>query len=85
MAKCLYYLKQFDACIKTFTSIVQKFPKHPDLKEALYFIGKSHEEKGDVAKAGGLFKKILTMPPEDDPVSRRAKKALKALEGGGQQ
>jgi CRP-like cAMP-binding protein/predicted negative regulator of RcsB-dependent stress response len=83
MAKCLYYLKQFDTCIRIFTAIVQKFPKHPDLKEALFFIGKSHEDKGDKAKAGGLYKKILTMPPEDDPVSRRARKALKALEGGG--
>ncbi len=83
MAKCLYYLKQLDSCIKTFTGIVQKFPKHPELKEALYFIGKSHEEKGDTGKAAGLYKKILTMPPEDDPVSRRAKKALKAIEGGG--
>jgi TolA-binding protein len=83
MAKCLYYLKQFDNCIRTFTAIVQKFPKHPELKEALFFIAKSNEEKGDLAKAGGLYKKILTMPPEDDPVSRRAKKALKALEAGG--
>jgi CRP-like cAMP-binding protein len=53
MAKCLYYLKQYDSCIRTFTGIVQKFPKHPDLKEALYFIGKSHDEKGDTTKAVG--------------------------------
>jgi CRP-like cAMP-binding protein len=82
MAKCLFYLKQHDSCIKTFTSIVQRFPKHPDLREALYFVGRSYEEKGDVAKAGGLYKKILTMAPEDDPVVRRARKALKVLEGG---
>jgi TolA-binding protein len=80
MGKCLFYLKQTDACIKTFTSIVQRFPKHPDLREALYFVGRSYEEKGDAAKAGGLYKKIITMAPEDDPVVRRAKKALKALE-----
>jgi TolA-binding protein len=80
MSKCLFYLKQIDACIKSFTSIVQRFPKHPDLREALYFVGRSYEEKGDAAKAGGLYKKITTMAPEDDPIVRRARKALKALE-----
>jgi TolA-binding protein len=82
MAKCLFHLKQYDAVIKTFTVIVQKAPKHPDLKEALFMIGRSYEEKGDAAKAGGLYKKIMTLAPEDDPVVRRARKALKTMEGG---
>jgi TolA-binding protein len=82
MGKCLFYLKQYDATIKSFTAIVQKFPKHPDLKEALFLIGRSYEEKGDAAKAGGLYKKIMTLAPEDDAVVRKARKALKALEGG---
>jgi len=83
MAKCLFYLKQFDSCIKSFTAIVQKFPKHPEMKDALYFVARSYGEKGDTAKAAGLFKKILTMGTEDDPVIRKVKKALRALEGGG--
>ncbi len=82
MAKCLFYLKQFDSCIKSFTVIVQKFPKHPEMKDALFFVARSYEEKGDKARAGGLFKKILTMGTEDDPVIRKVKKALRALEGG---
>ena len=83
MAKCLFYLKQFDSCIKSFTAIVQKFPKHPEMKDALFFVARSYEEKGDKAKASGLFKKILTMGTEEDPVIRKVKKALRALEGGG--
>jgi TolA-binding protein len=82
MARCLFHLRQFDATIKSFTAIVQKAPKHPDLREALFFIGKSYEEKGDLGKAGGLYKKILTLAPEDDAVVRKARKALKAIEGG---
>jgi TolA-binding protein len=82
MAKCLFYLKQYDSCVRTFSAIVQKFPKHPDLREALFFVGRSYEELGDKAKAGGLYKKILTLAPEDDAVVRKAKKALKAMEGG---
>jgi TolA-binding protein len=81
MAKCLFYLKQYDNCIKSFTAIAQKFPKHPELKDALFFVGRSYEEKGDKARAGGLFKKIISMGPEDDPVIRKVKKALRAMEG----
>ena len=81
MARCLYHLKQHDACIKGFTAIIQKSPKHPDLREALFFIGRSYEEKGDQARAGSLYKKILSMG-EDDPVARKARKALRTMEGG---
>jgi TolA-binding protein len=81
MAKCLFYLKRFDDCIRSFSAIVQKFPKHPEMKDALFFIGRSYEEKGDKAKAGGLFKKIITMGTDDDPVVRKVKKALRVLEG----
>ena len=81
MAKCLFYLKQYDNCIRSFSAIVQKFPKHPEMKDALFFIARSYEEKGDKAKAGGLFKKIITMGTDDDPVVRKVKKALRTLEG----
>ena len=82
MAKCLFYLKQYDNCIRGFTAIAQKFPKHPELKDALFFVGRSYEEKGEKVKAAALFKKIIGMGPEDDPVVRKVKKALRALEGG---
>jgi TolA-binding protein len=81
MAKCLFYLKQFDNCIKSFTAIVQKQPKHPEMKDALFFVGRSYEEKGDKVKAGGFYKKIISMGPEDDPVIRKVRKALRTLEG----
>jgi len=84
MARCLFHLKQYDNCIRTFSSIVQRFPKHPDMKDALFFVARSYEEKGDKAKAGGLYKKIVSMGSEDDPVARKAKKALRALEGNTQ-
>ena len=81
MAKCLFYLKQFDACIRSVTAIAQKYPKHPELKDALFFVGRSYEEKGEKAKAGNLYKKIISMGPEDDPVVRMVRKALRAVEG----
>ena len=81
MAKCLFYLKQYDQSIRSFSGIVQKFPKHPEIKDALFFVARAYEEKGDKARAGGLFKKIISMGTDDDPVVRKVKKALRALEG----
>jgi TolA-binding protein len=83
MAKCLFHLKQYDNCIRSFTAIAQKFPKHPELKDALFFVGRSYEEKGEKTKAGSLYKKIISMGPEDDPVVRKVRKALRALEEQG--
>jgi len=81
VAKCLFYLKQYDNCIKSFTAIVQKTPKHPELKDALFFVGRSYEEKGESGKAAGFYKKIISLGTEDDAIVRKAKKALRALEG----
>ena len=81
MGRCLYYLKQFDACIKTFTFLIQKYPKHPELSETLFYVGKCYEEKQDQARAKGFYNKILTLVKEEDPLYRKAKKALRELEG----
>jgi hypothetical protein len=61
--------------------MIQKYPKHPDLTEALYYVGSCYQKTGDVGKAGGFYKKIVTMSSDDMPVHRKAKKALRALSG----
>lgn len=80
IGKCLFQLKYWDHCIKQFTIMIQKYPKHPDLIEGLFYVGECYNQKGDMAKAGGFFKKILTIATDDSPVYRKAKKALIALE-----
>jgi len=82
MGRCLYYLAQFDASIQSFSALIQKYPKHPDLKEALFFVGKCYEAKKDTAKAKGFYNKILSMASEDDPLARKVKKALRELQEG---
>ncbi len=79
MGRCLYFLGQKDACIRTFTQLVQKYPKHPELKEALFYVGRCYEDKGDKARAKGFYGKILTMVTEEDPLYRKARKALKSI------
>ncbi len=79
--RCLFYLKQYDKAINLFTQWVQRYPKHPDLKDALYFVGTSYYNLSDKTKAAGIFKKILTMTPESESIYQKAKKLLKQIEG----
>ena len=81
MGRCLYYLKQYDTCIKSFTVLIQKYPKHPELAEALFFVGKCYEEKEEGPKAKGFYDKILTLIKEEDPLYRKVKKSVRELEG----
>jgi len=82
MGRSLYFLKQHDASIQCFTAMIKKYPAHPELREALYYVGKSYEEKGDAEKAKGFYKMILSKVGGEDPLSRKVKKALRDLQGG---
>jgi TolA-binding protein len=80
LGRCLFHLKQYDQCIKHFTGIIQRYPKMPDLAEALYYTGQCYEAKNDKERAAGFYKKIFSMSAENDPVRRKVMKALRALE-----
>ena len=81
-AKCLFSLNQYDKCIKDFTHFIQTYPKYPDLADALYVVGLCHQKKDDLPKATALFKKVVSMAPQDQTVHRQAAKALRGIEGG---
>ena len=79
--RCFYYLKQYDNCMKHFTALIQKMPKHPDIVDALLYLGLSCEAKGNNTKASSFFNKILTMGDDNTQVIRKAKQAIKRIEG----
>ena len=81
MGRCLVSMGKFDEAIKHLTALVQKYPKHPDRKDALYFIGKAYQGKNDPTWARNFFQKILALASEDEPVAVKTRKALKELEG----
>lgn len=81
VGRCLYSLNNFDTCIKHFSAMIQKYPKHPDMLEALFCVGNSYEKKGDSAKAAGFYKKVLSMANEGTPIYKKANRALDGLEG----
>lgn len=79
IGRCYFNINKFDQCIKHYTMMIQKYPKHPDIVDALYYVGNSYEKLDDKTKAAGFYKKILSMAREDLPVYRKSKKALKKL------
>lgn len=81
VGRCMYSLKKYDEAIRHYTSMIQKYPKHPELLEALFCVGNSYEAKDMEDKAKSFYNKILTMAADDDPVKRKTKKALRKLEG----
>ena len=66
--------------IRHFTSLIQKYPKLPDLREALFYIGQSYVGKNEADRAMGFYKKILSMTTDTDPVQRKVKQAIRLLE-----
>ncbi|RKX74754.1 MAG: Crp/Fnr family transcriptional regulator [Spirochaetes bacterium] len=79
IGRCLYYLQNYDECIKHFTAMIQKYPKHQELLDALYYLGKCYEKKGEKKRAGSFYNKIMSMGPTDSPVYIKAKKASRNL------
>jgi CRP-like cAMP-binding protein len=81
IGRCLFLLNKFDDCIKYYTMMITRYPKHPDLGDALFFMGQSYEKNGRKDQAATFYKKILSMTGnEDDGSHVKARRALKALE-----
>jgi TolA-binding protein len=81
IGRCFFLMGKFDDCIKHFTQMIPKYPKHPDLGHALYFMGQSYEKLNRKDQAMVFYKQIITIvPDEDEDVNAKAKRALKGLE-----
>ena len=81
IGRCLHHMGQFKACIRVFTELIQAYPKHPDLIDALFFIATSNAKIGQDQTAKGLFRKILSMTSESDAVHKKVIKSLREMEG----
>jgi TolA-binding protein len=79
IGRCFFFLKQHQNSIKFLTNFIQKYPKHPEINEAIYHVAKCNEALGHKEKALGLYKKLLTMIPEADSLSRKVKSAYREL------
>jgi len=81
IGRCLFLLNKFDDCIKYYTMMITKYPKHPDLSDTLFYMGQSYERSGKKDQAESFYKKIISMPSgEEDGAKIKARRALKAME-----
>ncbi|MHC6204685.1 cyclic nucleotide-binding domain-containing protein [Breznakiellaceae bacterium SP9] len=82
IGKCFFAMDLFDDCIKYYTQMIKNYPKHPQLEEALFFMGQCYERNEQREKAISFYKMVLTkINNEDNSTYIKAKKALKAMEG----
>ncbi len=79
---CLYYMDMFKDATKQLASVIRKYPKHPYLGEAIYYMGLSHEQMGDEQKALGFLKKAGQLVPEGGSLYRQVLKKIRDLGGG---
>jgi TolA-binding protein len=80
IGRCLYNLGKYQAGIKHFTNMIQRYPKIPELKDALYYIGLCYQQKGEKERAESFYKKILSMEDLDEGLKRKVNKARRSLE-----
>ncbi|MFP4644142.1 MAG: tetratricopeptide repeat protein [Spirochaetales bacterium] len=77
--RCLLHLYKYDEAIKHFSQLVQKYPNMSELAHVLYYLGRAYEEKGDLDRAGGFFRKVQTLAPGDEQLQRQVKHAMSNL------
>jgi TolA-binding protein len=83
IGRCLYGLQEYEQCIQHYTKMIKQYPKHPELRDALIYVGNSHERLGNGDKAKGFYKKVLSMSSENEVVFRKAKRALQKIDNDG--
>ncbi|MDR1248377.1 MAG: cyclic nucleotide-binding domain-containing protein [Treponema sp.] len=82
IGRCLFLMNKFEECIQHFTLMITKYPKHPNLGDALFFMAQSHEKQGKKDTAEVFYRTILSKVPNGDaPINIKAKTALAALGG----
>jgi TolA-binding protein len=80
IGRCMFLLSKFEDSIKYFTNMLTKFPKHPDLREAMFIMGQCNEKIGRNDQAAAFYKKILSMGgSDDDNTIIKTKRALSAI------
>jgi len=83
IGRCMFLMNKAEECIKFFTNMLTKYPKHSELKETIYIMGQCNEKLGRNDQAAAFYKKILSIGGnEDDSTIIKAKRALSILAGG---
>ncbi|MDR1868452.1 MAG: cyclic nucleotide-binding domain-containing protein [Treponema sp.] len=78
IGRCMFLMNKFEDSLKYLTNMLTKYPKHPDLSEAMFIMGQCNEKIGRKDQASAFYKKIISMGGDNDAIAK-AKRALSAL------
>ncbi|MCL2211027.1 MAG: cyclic nucleotide-binding domain-containing protein [Treponema sp.] len=78
IGRCMFLMEKYEECIKYYTSMLSKYPKHPELKEVMFMMGQCNEKIGRKDQSIAFYKKIISMGG-DDSASDKARRALSAM------
>jgi TolA-binding protein len=82
IGRCLYLLGRFEDCLKHYQKMLLLDPKHPDIKDAMFYMGQACERTDQKDLAVDWYKKIIAMPTSvNDKTRPRTIQALEALGG----
>ncbi|MCL2065863.1 MAG: cyclic nucleotide-binding domain-containing protein [Treponema sp.] len=80
IGRCMYLTKRYEDCLKYYSNMLTQYPRHPDLIEAMYYMGQCNEKTGKKEQAAAFYKKILSMTAgSNDGAAAKAKRALQAM------
>jgi len=80
LADGLESLDKTEDAIKAFSSFPTRFPKAEKLKESIYRLALLSEKVNNKEKAVSLYKKVITLPP-DDEITQKSQAKVNELEG----
>jgi TolA-binding protein len=79
IGRCMFLLNKFEDSLKYLTNVLTKYPKHPNILDAMLVIGQCNEKTGKKEQAAAFYKKIISMGGSNDGAVEKAKQALSAV------
>lgn len=81
VGRCLYGLKQYEACIKHYGGMLKQHPDMLELADALFHVGQCYERLNEKGKAITVYERILQMQDLEDDMRRKVKQSHRAAGG----
>ncbi|MDR2053053.1 MAG: cyclic nucleotide-binding domain-containing protein [Treponema sp.] len=80
MGRCIFFMGKYEECIRYYTQMLTKYPKHPDIVDVLFLMGQCHNKLEHREQAVSFYKKALALAGNDSSgAGAKAQKALAAL------
>jgi CRP-like cAMP-binding protein len=82
IGRCYLKINDYKEAVNYLSSMIKKFPKSDNVKNAFLHIGMAFESAGNRDKALAYYNKVVSMEPNDS-VTKQALKKLKSVENTG--